>query len=42
VKSLTLVRVDRTEDDWTLLQLSKDIRGWTKSQHLERIIKIAN
>lgn len=35
----TVVRVDRTENDWTLLQLSKDKRGWAKSHHLERIIK---
>jgi tetratricopeptide (TPR) repeat protein len=35
----TIVRVERTEDDWTLLQLSKDKRGWAESMHLERIIK---
>ncbi len=35
----TLVRVERTENDWTLLQLSKDKRGWAKSKHLEKIIE---
>ncbi|RLC02755.1 MAG: hypothetical protein DRH90_13045 [Deltaproteobacteria bacterium] len=35
----TVVRLERTEDDWTLLQLSKDKRGWAESKHLERIIK---
>ena len=35
----TVVRVERTENDWTLLQLSKDKRGWTESKQLERIIK---
>jgi tetratricopeptide (TPR) repeat protein len=34
----TLVRVERTENDWTLLQLSKDKRGWVESKQLERII----
>jgi len=35
----TIVRVERTENDWTLLQLSKDKRGWAESKHLEKIIK---
>jgi len=35
----TLVHVERTENDWTLLQLSKDKRGWVESKHLEKIIK---
>lgn len=35
----TVVRVERTENDWTLLQLSKDKRGWAESNQLERIIK---
>ncbi len=35
----TLVRVERTENDWTLLQLSKDKRGWVESNQLERIVK---
>lgn len=35
----TLVRVERTESDWTLLQLSKEKRGWAKSHQLERIVK---
>ncbi|MFC1876934.1 tetratricopeptide repeat protein [Thermodesulfobacteriota bacterium] len=35
----TIVRVERTENDWTLLQLSKDKRGWAESNQLERIIK---
>jgi tetratricopeptide (TPR) repeat protein len=35
----TLVRVERTENDWTLLKLSKDKRGWAESNQLERIIK---
>ena len=35
----TLVHVERTENDWTLLQLSKDKRGWVESKQLERIIK---
>jgi uncharacterized protein YgiM (DUF1202 family) len=35
----TVVHVERTENDWTLLQLSKDKRGWAHSNQLERIIK---
>jgi len=35
----TVVRVERTENDWTLLQLSKDKRGWAESNQLERIVK---
>jgi tetratricopeptide (TPR) repeat protein len=35
----TLVHVERTEDDWTLLQVSEDKRGWAASNQLERIIK---
>ena len=35
----TVVHVERTESDWTLLQLSKDKRGWTESNQLQRIIK---
>ena len=35
----TIVQVERVENDWTLLQLSKDKRGWAESNHLERIIK---
>ena len=35
----TVVHVERTEGDWTLLQLSKDKRGWTESNQLQRIIK---
>ena len=35
----TVVRVERTENDWTLLQLSEDKRGWNESNQLERIIK---
>ena len=35
----TVVRVERTENDWTLLQLSKGKRGWAESYQLERIIK---
>lgn len=35
----TVVRVERTENDWTLLQLSKDKRGWAQSDRLERIVK---
>ena len=34
----TIVQVERTENDWTLLQLSKDKRGWAKSNQLERIV----
>jgi tetratricopeptide (TPR) repeat protein len=33
----TLVRVQRTENGWTLLQLSKDKRGWAESNQLEQI-----
>ena len=33
----TVVDVERTENDWTLLQLSKDKRGWVESNQLERI-----
>jgi len=35
----TIVGVERTENEWTLLQLSKDKRGWAESNKLERIIK---
>lgn len=35
----TIVDVERTENDWTLLQLSKDKRGWAKSNQIERIIR---
>jgi len=35
----TLVRVERTENDWTLLQLSEGKRGWAQSYQLERVIK---
>ena len=35
----TIVGVERTENDWTLLQLSKDKRGWAESNQIERIIK---
>jgi len=35
----TIARVERTENGWTLLKLSKDKRGWAKSNQLERIIK---
>lgn len=35
----TLVRVERTENDWTLVQLSQDKRGWARSGQLERIVK---
>ena len=34
----TLVRVQRTENGWTLLQLSTDKRGWAKSNQLEKIV----
>jgi tetratricopeptide (TPR) repeat protein len=34
----TVVGIERTENDWTLLQLSKDKRGWAESYQLERII----
>ena len=36
----TIVNVERTEEDWTLLHLSKDKRGWVESKQIERIIKI--
>jgi len=35
----TIVSVERTENDWTLLQLSKEKRGWVKSDQIERVIK---
>jgi len=35
----TVVRVERTENDWTLLQLSKDKRGWVESNQIERVMK---
>jgi len=35
----TIARVERTENGWALLKLSKDKRGWAKSNQLERIIK---
>jgi tetratricopeptide (TPR) repeat protein len=35
----TIVGVERTENNWTLLQLSKDKRGWVESNQIERIIK---
>ena len=34
-----VVRVERTENDWTLLQLSEGKRGWAQSHQLERVIK---
>ncbi len=35
----TIVGVERTENDWTLLQLSNDKRGWAESNQIERIKK---
>ena len=34
-----VVHHERSEDGWTLLRLSKDKRGWAKSDQLERIVR---
>ena len=34
----TIVHSERTEDDWTLVYLSEDKRGWMPSKDLERIV----
>lgn len=34
-----VVHYERSEDDWVLLHLSKDKRGWAESKQLERIVK---
>ncbi|MDD5722577.1 MAG: tetratricopeptide repeat protein [Syntrophales bacterium] len=36
-----VVHHERAEDGWVLLRLSKDKRGWVKSDQLERIVKLS-
>ena len=35
----TIVHYDRAEDDWILLQLSEDKRGWVRDNQIERIVR---
>jgi hypothetical protein len=35
----TMVNAERNEGDWALINLSKEKRGWERSNQLERIVK---
>jgi len=37
IREGTVVQYERSEDDWVLLHLSENKRGWAKADQLERI-----